>query len=254
VINKLLRAGRRGALKFGIDVSRHNAPLAEFHSDHYLRHNARRLEHLASLQIPVAGKSVLEVGAGIGDHSHFYLDRGCKLTTTEARSENLDYLRARYPEADVRFLDMEQSAPVADAPFDVVHCYGLLYHLNDPEQALAFLGENTGGLLLLETCVSFGDDEAIHLTAENPDNPSQAFSGTGCRPTRPWVFKQLQALFEYVYLPLTQPAHEEFPIDWTAAESDRPAGLTRAIFVASRNPLDNGALTASLLDRQTRQI
>ena len=50
-------------------------PAYEFHSHHYMRHNARRLEHLASLQIPVDGRTVLEVGAGIGDLSHFYLDR-----------------------------------------------------------------------------------------------------------------------------------------------------------------------------------
>ena len=52
-----------------------------FHSWHYLRHNARRLEHLASLQIPIRGKSVLEIGAGIGDHSSYYLDRGCTVTS-----------------------------------------------------------------------------------------------------------------------------------------------------------------------------
>ena len=28
-------------------------PMHQFHSDHYLRHNARRLEHLASLELDV---------------------------------------------------------------------------------------------------------------------------------------------------------------------------------------------------------
>lgn len=82
-------------------------PVQVFHSDHYLRHNARRLEHLASLRIPVAGMTVLEVGAGIGDHSHYYIDRGCSITITEARAENLDYLKRRYPDVHVRFLDMD---------------------------------------------------------------------------------------------------------------------------------------------------
>jgi hypothetical protein len=73
-----------------------NDPAASFHTLHYLRHNARRLEHLASLQVPVAGKSVLEVGAGIADHSHYYMDRDCTITITEARKENLQYLKMRY--------------------------------------------------------------------------------------------------------------------------------------------------------------
>jgi hypothetical protein len=197
--------------------------------------------------------SVLEVGAGIGDHSHYYLDRSCRVTITEARPENLRCLRDRYPDCEVRALDMDRPAPVADTRFDVVHCYGLLYHLNDPERALAFLSESASKLLFLETCVSFGNEEATHLMAENCENPSQAFSGTGCRPTRVWIFNRLRELFEYVYLPLTQPNHEQFPIDWTTPESGRPGELTRAVFIASRERLENDALTSSLIDKQTRQ-
>jgi 2-polyprenyl-3-methyl-5-hydroxy-6-metoxy-1,4-benzoquinol methylase len=118
-------------------------PAHAFHSDHYLRHNARRLEHLASLRIPVAGMSVLVVGAGIGHHSHYYIDRGCRVTITEARAENLFHLRHRYPDCSVQFLDMESPSRIDGSPFDVTHCYGLLYHLSKPKQALAFLSQNT---------------------------------------------------------------------------------------------------------------
>jgi hypothetical protein len=228
------------------------SPVHDFHSDQYLRHNARRLEHLASLRIPVAGLSVLEVGAGIGDHSHYYLDRGCNVTITEARSENLLYLRNRYPDCSVQFLDMEAPSHVEGSPFDVVHCYGLLYHLSKPRQALAFLSQNTNRMLLLETCVSFGDNEAMNLTGETQSDPTQAYSGTGCRPTRAWVFRELSGLFEYVYLPTTQPCHEEFPLDWTTPENHR-AGLQRAVFIASRERLENEALSQSLVLQQTRQ-
>lgn len=228
-----------------------NSPVHHFHSDHYLRHNARRLEHLASLRIPVAGLSVLEVGAGIGDHSHYYIDRGCRVTITEARPENLTYLRTRYPDCSVQFLDMDSPAGVEGAPFDVVHCYGLLYHLSKPQQALAFLSQNTRRMLLLETCVSFGEGEEINLTGEAQSDPTQAFSGTGCRPTRAWVFGELRRLFDHVYLPATQPCHEEFPLDWTAPDKHE-AGLQRAVFIASREPLENAVLTRSLVVHQRR--
>src|SRR5262245_59527575 len=52
---------------FGVSVVSANE--AQFHSDSYRRHNARRLEHLASLRLAVAHATVLEVGAGVGDHS-----------------------------------------------------------------------------------------------------------------------------------------------------------------------------------------
>jgi hypothetical protein len=235
--------------RFGINQD--NSLIGNFHSQHYLRHNARRLEHLASLHLPVNGLSVLEVGAGIGDHSHYYIDRGCKITITDSRSENIRYLKVHYPDSDVQFLDMEHPTLIKGSPFAIVHCYGLLYHLANPEQAMEFLGRQTSKMLLIETCVSFGQNEEINLVEENRNNPTQAHSGTGCRPTRSWLFRKLQTLFEYVYIPKTQPNHEEFPLDWTAPEKHH-ASFQRAVFIASREKLMNDSLTSSLINIQTR--
>jgi methyltransferase family protein len=230
-------------------------PIEAFHSQVYQRHNARRLEHLSSLRIPVADKTVLEVGAGIGDHTSYYLDRGCKVTITDARAANLAILHRRYPQETVMPLDMERppTEGILGSPFNVIHCYGLLYHLNDPQRALAFLAENSSGLLLLETCVSFGSENAINLVPEDGGDPTQSVSGTGCRPTRPWLWEQLHSHFPHVYCPKTQPNHEEFPIDWSATEKYHPPHeLIRSIFIASRQELRNPLLIPDLLDLQTR--
>jgi ubiquinone/menaquinone biosynthesis C-methylase UbiE len=237
----------------GFDLVRAHSPLTEFHSDHYLRHNARRLEHLASLRIPVSGLTVLEVGAGIGDHSHYYIDRGCEVTITEVRQENLRYLENRFPTATIRYLDMEHPRPIAGAPFDVLHCYGLLYHLSNPAEALRFLRTCCKGMLLLETSVSpeCGAPEPI-LVRELQRNPTQAASGRGSRPTRQWVFDELTSLFDHVYVPLTQPNHEEFPLDWTAPQV-KGHGITRAVFVASLTSIENDQLVPFLPPQQTRQ-
>jgi ubiquinone/menaquinone biosynthesis C-methylase UbiE len=223
-----------------------------FHADWYLRQNSRVQEHLASLHIPVARMTVLEVGAGIGDHSNYFLDRNCQVTITDAREASLSYIRSRYPGADVRKVDMEHPPEqIEGAPFDIVYCYGLLYHLDNPSQALAFLRKVTGKLLLLETCVSFGDGFEVNLVGESTKNPTQAVSGTGCRPTRPWLWRELSKLYPYVYLPRTQPNHERFPLDWQAPDKHH-AELQRAVFVASLAPLTNDALAPELLSRQTR--
>jgi SAM-dependent methyltransferase len=226
------------------------APQKEFHNPPYLRHNARRLEHLASLRIPVSGLSVLELGAGIGDHSHYYLDRGCQVTITEARKENLSLLRRLYPKADIRHLDMENPNLDSDARFDLVHCYGLLYHLSNPQQAIDFIARHCAKLLFLETCVTIGDAVATNPVREDRHLITQALSGTGCRPTRAWVFRALKDRFEHVYVPRTQPNHEEFAIDWSAP--DQRGVISRAVFTCSREPLRNEMLSAELLDKQTR--
>lgn len=226
-------------------------PAFAFHANHYMRHNARRLEHLASLRIPVVGMSVLEVGAGIGDHSHYYIDRGCTIKITDVRASNLKYLKRRYQNCDVQLLDIENPSHIDGAPFDVVHCYGLLYHLSKPGEALAFLNQMTKKMLFLETCVSFGENEQINFIKEDQSMLTQSYVGTGCRPTRTWLFKKLQSLFEYVYLPTTQPWHQEFPLDWTNPNKHE-AALQRAIFIGSREPVENERLTTSLLLHQTR--
>ena len=113
------------------------------------------------------------------------------------------------------------------------------------------MAQRTGNLLLLETCVSFGDEEAISRVEEAAENPTQSYQGVGSRPTRPWVFHQLKRYLPHVYVPLTQPDHEEFPTDW-----ERPnlhtAPLARSIFIASRVPLMNYLLVEQLPLKQTR--
>ncbi len=221
-------------------------PLSEFHSDHYLRHNARTLEHLATLKLPLAGRSVVEVGAGIGDHTSFFLDRGCTVVTSDARARNLELLEERWPGIDARLLDLDD--PPTPITAEIVYCYGTLYHLRHPAEALEYLAACCTGLLLIQTVVGWGDDERLDIVDEPQQTPSQAAGGVGCRPTRLWVNRQLNLHFPYVYVPVTQPWHPEYPIDWTTAQP--PVALARAIFIAARAPLENPLLTTTLPQRQ----
>lgn len=220
-----------------------------FHSVYHLQHTQRRLEHLATLGLDIAGKTVLEVGAGIGDHTNFFLDRGCKVLTTEGRKENLEILGTRYPEIEVKPLDLDNPDPKINWLFDIVYCYGVLDHLQKPAEAIAFMSNRCQNLLLLETCVSFGEEESINICAEKADFPTQSISGQGCRPTRKWVYNQLKEHFDFVYLPITQPNSEEFPLDWSVTPSTE---LTRCVFIASRQSLNNPLLTEAIPMKQRR--
>jgi hypothetical protein len=107
-------------------------------------------------------------------------------------------------------------------------------------------------MLFFESCVFFSGGEEINPTSESQQDPTQAYSGIGCRPTRAWIFRELRKLFEFVYIPITQPWHEEFPTDW-GNEKHHKAPLQRAIFVASREPICNDLLSNSLLHSQGRR-
>lgn len=231
-------------------AKRPQSPVESFRFPYYQRLNQRRLEHLASLGLSLHGRSVLEVGAGVGDLTTFWLDRGCRVHTTDARPEHEAILRQTFsgdPRLTAGTLDLDDPSP-GDAMFDVVFCYGLLYHLRQPACGIEHMSSVCSDLLLLETCVSIGDGEAINPVEEDRLVYSQAVSGQGCRPTRGWVFARLRERFPHVYCPVTQPSHEEFPLDWSRPAA--PGALTRAVFLASRSPLDNPMLTPTLPARQ----
>jgi Methyltransferase domain len=230
----------------GIEIS----PRDAFLYFDYLRHDQRRLEHLASLGLDITGSTVLEVGAGIGGHTSFFLDRGCQVVSTEVRPQNLKVLGSRYPQIEVRQLDLDKPELFPNEKFDTVHCYGVLYHLKRPAQAIEFISDHCLRMLLLETCVSFGDEESINPCVEPAENLSQSAHGIGCRPTRPWVFNELKRHFEFVYLPITQPNHREFPVDWASPDSSQ--GLVRSVFIASRQELNNPLLVSHVPAQQRR--
>jgi SAM-dependent methyltransferase len=170
------------------------------------------------------------------------------------RPENLDILRIRYPEKRIESLDMEKpsKSSLINERFDIIHCYGLLYHLHDPAQALAQMGRWCVEAVFLETCVSPATHSKINPLPEDLLSPTQSYVGVGCRPTRQWVFEELKKHFEFVYLTKYQPNHEEFPIDWEDKNLHKSPYLMRSIFVASHKPIQNNLLSDELLMQQAR--
>lgn len=232
----------------------------QFLAPHYRRINARRLEHLVSLNLPIQNRTVLELGSGIGDLTTFFLDRGCAVTSIEGRAENIDVHkrdlellnRAARWDGKHKFMqaDLNNPGSVDVPPHEVVLCYGLLYHLSNPEAFLEWLPEKTKELLLLETMVTF-DEEPTYKRIVEYDNPSQALHRDAIRPSRRFVFESIARNFDYTYMPKTQPAHEQFPLQWHGKAQDSGVS-SRAIFIGSRRRIDNPLLVDELPSRQTR--
>jgi SAM-dependent methyltransferase len=228
----------------------------EFHTLDYLDITARRLEHLATLGLEIQSKHVLELGAGVGDLTQFFVSRDCKITATDARSDLVEIIRSRFPnEVSARVLDLENTNLEFKEVFDIVFCYGVLYHLSDPEAVIKTLARSTQNLLLLETCVTeksvIGADQRS-LISEDSKSLTQAFHGTGCRPNRNWLYETLKQNFEYVYTTKTQPRHKQFPLDWRQVNDED--GLHRAIFICSKKEMFNPNLSPILLNKHDAQM
>jgi SAM-dependent methyltransferase len=209
--------------------------------------NTARLKHLASLELCIAGKIVLEVGAGIGLHTEFFENLGCGITSTDARLANVDEMRRRYPKRYSLVLDIEDRFSVLSlGMFDIVYAYGVLYHLPNPENALALLAQVCKEFILVESCVSLGDEAAINPVPES-SLINQSMTGIGCRPTRNWYMSKLKKYFGYAYTTITQPNYRDYLTDWSDVTTPTPY---RAVFIGSKIPIVNKNLSESLLNRQ----
>lgn len=211
--------------------------------------NKARLEHLASLGLDLADKTVLEVGAGIGLHTEFFEARGCRVLSTDGNLSNVAEIRRRHPHRDVRVLDLEDRSALGElGEFDVVHCYGTLYHLSRPDEALRALARVCGEVVLVETCVALGRYAELHFVRDSSAN-NQAIHRIGCLPTRLWVLETLRTHFGHAYTTATQPNHADFETDWRLVGSPK---LYRAVFVGSKRPLANELLLGAIPEVQAR--
>lgn len=212
--------------------------------------NEARLSHLETLELFLENQTVLEVGSGIGKLTGFFEKKRCKVLSTESRLENIAEHIKRFPHRRVEFADLNTPGSHDKLGlFEVVVCYGTLYHLNNPLLALEDLSKICTKIFLLETCVHPTDNGQINPVSENCSEKDQAMHGIGCRPGRDWIFYHLKKLFPYVYATKTQPRHPDFPLEWPAVNSK---GNKRAVFIASRTPIFSDQLINYLPKKQTR--
>lgn len=66
-----------------------------FYSSYYQAHNIARLQHLDSLNLDLSRKKILELGAGVGDHTLFYLFRNCEILPIEGRMDLVQHVKTR---------------------------------------------------------------------------------------------------------------------------------------------------------------
>ncbi|MBL8764762.1 MAG: methyltransferase domain-containing protein [Phycisphaerae bacterium] len=227
-------------------------PRRTFHTDAQVRLNARRLEHLSRCGLVEAGRKVLEVGAGIGDLTSYFTDRGCSIVVTEGRRELVELIRAGQTAIMSRkatVLDLERPPAPRPGEFDLAFCYGVLHLLADPAPALDFMRAclHDQGRILIEMTVSHGDAEVLNPRTLPAVEIDGSLHGRGCRPTRAWMWARLRERFEHVYVPRVQPRHETFPVEWNQGRTD---GVQRAVFVAARAPIVNPWLASELLPVQ----
>jgi SAM-dependent methyltransferase len=214
-----------------------------FDTDDAWRINDARLAHLAELGLPLERRRVLDVGSGPGHLAQFFVARGCQVTSTDARQENIDRMAELYPTHHGVVADVENFDFAPLGHFDVVFCYGLLYHLESPVRALRNLAEVCDDLFLLETMIADATTPILRLEDEFL-SANQALRGIAHRPSPAWVGMVLNRIgFEFVWTARESPEHPDYRFESRGdAATARDGHLLRAIFIASRTRLNNDRL------------
>lgn len=212
-----------------------------------------KMGHLASLDLDFHEKRVLEVAAGVGTLTHFWEERGCTIVSTEARKQNIETNLHNHPwRTDILF-QVDLTRPDSHKEFgvfDIVFCYGVLYHVPDPRHVIHDLAPLCRELFLVESMVANDDGPPALNERQEFIGINQGLYSTACTPTRSWFMQELGEVFPHVYTTRTQPRNMYYRLTWPAP----PGEISRAIFVASRTELASPSLTKALPRKQTYRI
>lgn len=178
-------------------------------------------------------QSCVDAGCGPGWFSEKLSGMGMRVHGIDGRQELVEEARRRVPTASFSTVDVTSpEATAALSAADLVFCYGLLYHLENPFAAVRNLYRLTNKYLMVETQIAPGENAGLVLVSEGR-NETQGLNYYAVIPSRRALVKMLYvAGFKFVYRYTGAVDHPDF-ID----ASNRLH--RREIFVASKiSPLN----------------
>ncbi len=188
--------------------------LTPFDQRHYLALIRARGETIrkmvAELKPLLNLTTALDVGCGVGFFAQILHDWGLEVHGFDGRLENVVEARNRFPRIPFAQRDIEDREIVKLGEFDLVLCFGLLYHLENPMLAIRHLRALTGRALLLESMCVPGGGMGMMLR-EEPRQDDQSLTEVALYPSENCLAKMLyRAGFAAVYKVTAMPDHEDF--------------------------------------------
>ena len=155
-------------------------------------------------------RTALDAGCGVGYFAELLQQMGLRVTAFDARPENVAEARLRHPGIDFRAADAEELRPEEFGTFDLVLCFGLLYHLENPLRTMRRLRAMTARVLLIESVCVPERAPALYLRDE-AQAEDQALNSVAWYPSQGALVKMAyRAGFPAVYRTTCLPEHEDF--------------------------------------------
>jgi tRNA (mo5U34)-methyltransferase len=154
--------------------------------------------------------TAVDAGCGVGFFSQTLAECGLNVCGFDGRGENVTEARRRFPHIPFEQGDVEEKKILELGRFDLVLCFGLLYHLENPLLAIRNLRGLTEKCLLLES-VCLPEGKTSMLLREEPRQDDQSLSDLAWYPSESSLVKMLyRAGFGKVYRAIPLPDHEDF--------------------------------------------
>jgi SAM-dependent methyltransferase len=207
-----------------------------FDQQHYDALNAARGESLRrllpDLKQRLGIETVLDLGCGLGHYAAILHESGFRVLAIDGRKENIEEARRRFPQVEFRVADAQDPALSQLGSFDLVFCFGLLYHLENPFLVLRNLAKLTPKATLIEGIVYPSPEPAMVLMDEN-NGVDQGLNFMAFYPSEPCLIKMLRRSgFAYCYNPEKMPGHREYH---TGGNGFR----RRTVIIASKSSIES---------------
>jgi SAM-dependent methyltransferase len=134
--------------------------------------------------------NAVDAGCGVGFFSQTLADCGLNVCGFDGREENVTEARRRFPHIPFEQGDIEEKAILELGRFDLVLCFGLLYHLENPLLAIRNLHGLTEKCLLLES-MCLPEEKASMLLREEPRQEDQSLTDIAFYPSEGSLVKML---------------------------------------------------------------
>ena len=189
--------------------------------------------------------TAVDAGCGVGFFSETLSECGLYTCGFDARAENVEEARRRYPGIPFEQADVEAREISRLGQFDLVLCFGLLYHLENPMQAIRNLSAITEKCLVLES-MCLPEECCSLLLRQEPRQDDQSLTEIACYPSESSLVKMLyRAGFAKVHRVTPLPDHDDF-------RETREHTQRRTVLLASRVPIDVAGFRLILEQRETK--
>jgi len=189
------------------------SPQTVFDQGHYLKLIEARgatIRRIVYDLKPLHLSTALDAGCGVGFFANILREASLSVTAFDGRIENVEEARRRFPQISFEQGDIQSSEICKLGQFDLVLCFGLLYHLESPLLAIRNLHALTGKALLLES-MCLPDQEPWMLLREEASFDDQSLSDVAFYASEGCLVKMLyRAGFNGVYRTALFPDHDDF--------------------------------------------